>query len=249
LALLDVHNLPIETVDVLGIPVHVLTMADAVAAIERFIQARTPRLVVTADASGLVMARDDAGWRKLLLSADLVTPDSSGVVWAMKRAGVHLSERVSGCDLVGELCGLSAERGYRLYLLGAAPGVAERAAENMASAYPGCVVVGTHHGYFSDAAEPEVLERIRSARPDVLLVAMGMPKQERWIAEHMNRLRVPVSIGVGGTLDVFAGVVRRAPRLFQRSGIEWIWRLAHNPRKIGKVLALPRFAFRVLKGQ
>jgi N-acetylglucosaminyldiphosphoundecaprenol N-acetyl-beta-D-mannosaminyltransferase len=232
---------------VLGIPVHQVTIADALVTIEEFIRERRPHLVVTADACGLVLARGDAALHDLLLAADLVTPDSAGVVWAMRRKGAHIPDRVSGCDLTAELCRLSAEKGYRIYLVGAAEGVAGRAADRLRARYAGCQIVGTDSGYFTEAEEESILQRIHEASPDVLLVAMGMPKQEKWIVAHMQSLRVPVSIGVGGTLDVYAGLIRRAPRAVQRMSMEWLWRLLQNPRKMRKVIVLPKFVCMVLR--
>lgn len=224
-------------------------MSDALRWVQTFIHERVPRLVVTLDAGGLVLATRDREWAKLLASADLITPDSSGIVWALRRSGLAIRGRVAGCDMAGELCRLSQQHGYRVYLLGAAPGVAEKAARALATAYPGCCIVGSYHGYFRESEEPEVLARIIEAKPDILLVAMGMPRQEKWIARHRERLGVPVSIGVGGTLDVYAGVAKRAPRAFQRLGLEWLWRVARNPRKVGKVLTLPTFVLMVLRNQ
>jgi N-acetylglucosaminyldiphosphoundecaprenol N-acetyl-beta-D-mannosaminyltransferase len=148
-------------------------------------------------------------------------------------------------ELVAQLARLSHERGYRLYFLGAAPGVAERAASTLRQRFPNAQIVGITHGYFSPEAEPTVLAHIRQARPDVLLVGMGMPRQEKWIARHKQTLGVPVSVGVGGSFDIYAGVVRRAPRWMQRYGLEWLWRLMQDPRKIAKVRNLPRFVWLV----
>lgn len=246
---LEIERDSLPRAEVLGVPVHLVTMASTLETIESFIRERTPRLVVTADASGIVLALKDRDWKALIARADLVTPDSSGVVWALRRKGYSVAGRVSGCDLAAELCRLGAEKGYRVYLLGASPGVAEKAAEELRTRYVGCQVVGSDDGYFTEAEEPGVVARIREANPDVLLVAMGMPKQEKWIDKHRLQLGVPVSIGVGGTLDVFAGVAKRAPRLVQRLNLEWLWRLAQNPRKIGKVMTLPTFALRILYGK
>jgi len=244
---LETRREPIPSAELLGAPIHLVTMPTALQEIERFIAERTPRLIITMDASGLVMAQDDEAWRDLVRRADLVTPDSSGVVWALRRRGANVQGRVSGCDLAAELGRLSAEKGYRIYLLGAAPGVAEKASAELQGRYPGCRIVGVDDGYFTEAEEPAVLGRIKAAGPDLLLVAMGMPKQEKWIAKHLGTLGVPVSMGVGGTLDVFAGIAKRAPKLVQRLNMEWFWRLAQNPKKIGKVMTLPIFVLRVLR--
>lgn len=224
-------------------------MEEALASIERFIQERLPRQVVTVDANALVLAQRDVEFRQILSEADLITPDGIGILWAAQRCGTPLPERVPGVELMAKLVQLSQEKGYRLFLLGAAPKVAEAAACNLLNRYPAAQLVGTHHGYFQPEEEPDLLERIRQVKPDVLLVAMGMPKQEKWIAAHKQRLQVPVSIGVGGSFDVFAGRVKRAPPFFQKHGLEWLWRLMQDPRKLSKVRNLPYFVWLVIRKQ
>jgi N-acetylglucosaminyldiphosphoundecaprenol N-acetyl-beta-D-mannosaminyltransferase len=180
-------------------------------------------------------------------TAALVTPDGFGLLWAGRRLGQPFPERVSGVDLVERLTHLSHAKGYRLYLLGAAPGVAERAAQNLLACYPNAQIVGVQHGYFTSADEPAIVAQVAAAQPDVLLVGMGMPRQEKWAWRHRQQLGVPVMIGVGGSFDVYGGVVKRAPKWLQRIGGEWLWRLIQDPRKIKKVRNLPRFAWRVLR--
>ncbi|MDW8104003.1 MAG: WecB/TagA/CpsF family glycosyltransferase [Armatimonadota bacterium] len=233
----------IPAVSLFGVRVHAVSMEEAVRHVLRFVREGVPRQVVTADSSMVVMAQEDAHLRDIINHADLVTPDSIGILWACRRRGIALPERVSGVDLVARLAQVSAQTGLRLYFLGAKPGVAEEAARRLQAYYPGVCIVGCQHGYFPPKAEPEVVEHIREARPDVLCVAMGIPKQEKWIALYREALKVPVSIGVGGTFDVLSGRVRRAPLWMQRIGMEWLWRVGHNPRKISKVMLLPRFAW------
>ncbi len=238
------ENIP--AVSVFGVRVHAVSMDEAVRHILRFVEEGAPRQVVTADSSMVVMAQTDSHLRDIINRADLVTPDSIGILWACRRHHIAMPERVSGVDIVIRLARLSAQKGLRLFLLGAQPGVAEEAVKRLQTTYPGVQIVGYHHGYFSPESEPEVIETIRQARPDVLCVAMGIPKQEKWIERYRHELGVPVSIGVGGTLDVLSGRVQRAPLWMQRMGMEWLWRVGHNPRKIGKVMLLPRFAWMVL---
>ncbi len=223
-----------------------VTMEHALAAMARFIAEGGPHHVITLDASMCVAARRDLDLRRIVLQADLVTPDSAGILWAARRAGAPLPERVSGVEIVERLAEVSAVKGISLYLLGSAPGVAEEAAVRMRERCRGCRIVGTRHGYFGPSDEGALIEDIRAAAPDVLCVALGIPKQERWIAAHREALGVPVMIGVGGTLDVLSGRVRRAPLWMQRRGLEWVYRLMSNPRKIRKVLSLPRFMMMVL---
>lgn len=232
---------------ILGIGVDQVTSEEAVSRIETMIAERTPRLVVTADSTGIMIAQQDESFRELLNGADLVTPDSVGVVWALRRSGLKDVEKVSGVDLVDLLCARSADKGYRLFFLGAAPGVAELAQEQMRLRHPGCNIVGTRHGFFPPDSDPIVASEIAQTKPDVLFVAMGMPRQEKFIAATRQIIRAPVAMGVGGSFDVFSGKTKRAPKLIQSLKIEWLWRLLLNPRKIQKVRMLPRFAWRVLR--
>lgn len=240
----------IPTLDLLGMKVHRVNRAETARILQRFIDSGEPHLVVTADASGHVIASQDPEFLRIVNNADLVTPDSTGVLWAAKRLGTPLQERVSGVELAEELCRESARRGYGVYFYGAAPGVAEEAAETMRQRYPGCNIVGTADGFQNSPEQQAALLRdIQQKRPAVLLVAMGIPKQEKWIVQHLEQIRVPVCIGVGGTLDVFSGRVDRAPLWMQRNGLEWLYRLYRNPKKYAKVATLPWFVLRVLTRQ
>lgn len=236
-------------VSLFGVRVHAVSMGEALQHILRFVREGVPRQVVTADSSMVVMAQKDDHLRHIMNQADLVTPDSIGILWACRRHGIHMPERVSGVDIVMRLAQVSAQTGLRLYFLGAQPGVAEQAAQRLQERFPGVQIAGCHHGYFSHEEEGEIVEHIREAAPDVLCVALGIPKQEKWIDRYRNVLQVPVGIGVGGTFDVLSGRVRRAPLWMQRMGMEWLWRVGHNPRKISKVMLLPRFAWMVLSNQ
>ena len=232
----------------LDLPIDPIRPEDALSLLETWMrEKKTPRHVVTADASMCVMARSDDALRDIVVGADLVTPDGAGILWASRLLGHPLTAKVSGVDLVAELCRLSAQHGYRLFFLGAAPEVARQAADNLESRYPGAQIVGVRDGFFSSAEEESVLKQIENAAPDALLVAFGIPKQEKWITAHKARLNVPVSIGIGGSFDVYSGRVRRAPVWMQNAGLEWLHRLAANPKKIGKVMTLPRFVLLALR--
>ncbi|MGC8784445.1 MAG: WecB/TagA/CpsF family glycosyltransferase [Armatimonadota bacterium] len=239
----------ISAVSLFGVRVHAVSMDEAIQHILRFTREDTPRQVVTADSSMVVTAQRDDHLRDIINRADLVTPDSIGILWACRRRGIQLPERVSGVDIVIRLAQISAQTGLRLYFLGAQPGVAEEAAQRLQARFPGVRIAGCQHGYFPLEAEPEIVRQVREAQPDVLCVAMGIPKQEKWIDRYRHVLKVPVSIGVGGTFDVLSGRVRRAPLWMQRIGMEWLWRVGHNPRKISKVVLLPRFVWMVLTNQ
>ncbi len=236
-----------DRVRILGMPVDVLTMDGCMERISGFVQSGRPHLVVTADSSGIVQAQTDPGLAELYHTADLVTPDSAGVVWAMRRAGRSVPSRVSGVDIVDHVCGMSAERGWRVFFLGAAPGVAELAAERMRLRHPGCNIVGARHGYFPPESDAVVAAEVAETKPDILFVAMGIPRQEKFIRATESIVGAKVAMGVGGSFDVFSGKVKRAPKLLQKLRMEWAWRLAQNPKKIGKVMLLPRFVLMILR--
>lgn len=228
-------------------PVDAITMDGCMESIASFVRSGTPHLVVTADASGIVQAQTDAALAELYETADLVTPDSAGVVWALRRAGHPIPARVSGVDIVDRVCEVSSDTGWRIYFLGGKPGVAELAAERMRLRRPGCNIVGARHGYFPPESDEVVAAEVAEAKPDILFVAMGIPRQEKFIRATESIIGAKVAMGVGGTFDVFSGKVRRAPRLLQGMKMEWMWRLAQNPKKIDKVRLLPRFVSMVLR--
>lgn len=234
-----------ERVEILGVKVDAVTMAEAVAFVENLIAARKPSIVATANAEMLMRATHDAELHSILNAAELVVPDGAGTVWAAHHLGYEMPERVAGFDLVQELLKLAPEKSQRIFLFGSAPGVAEKAKAKAESLYPGIQIVGTRNGFFSPADESEIVTQIRSAHTDILLAALGVPKQEKWLAAHKSELNVPVSIGVGGTLDVMAGVVRRAPRWMQRAKLEWLFRAMLQPSRAGRLIALPKFVLKV----
>jgi len=234
-------------VDILGIGVDPVTMNDALNIMQGYIAERVPRLIVTADAAGIVAAQSDAQWRSILETADLVTPDSVGVLWAAERRGDAMPERVSGVDMVEAFVKSSAVNKNRIYFLGAAPGIAASARDSLSKKYPGANIVGVQDGFFGEAETNLIVEKVRDARPDVLFVAMGIPKQEKFIKDHMYEIGAPVNMGVGGSFDVLSGSVKRAPAWLQRLQLEWLWRLIQNPKKWRKVAALPKFWWLVLR--
>jgi N-acetylglucosaminyldiphosphoundecaprenol N-acetyl-beta-D-mannosaminyltransferase len=232
----------------LGVPVAAVTMDEALDILERFIPERRTHLVVTSDASALVRAQEDEEFRSIVQRADLVTPDGIGVVWSARLLGLPVYERVPGVELMAKLCERAAQKGWRVFLLGAKSGVAEMAARNLQARYPGLQIVGTHHGYFSPDEEPQVIAQIKAAQPDILFVAFGIPKQEKWIAKHADELQVPICIGVGGSFDVYAGIVQRAPEWVQRLCLEWLYRTLKDPkRRLPRLLAIPKLLWLVAK--
>ncbi len=230
-----------ERLELLEVPVDPLTMAEALARIETFILARTPHHVFTADALGIMRAQDDPELLDIVRQADLITPDGAGVMFASGLHGARLPERVSGVDLVEQLSALSAGKGYRIYLFGAAPGVADAAAVCLKSRYPSLRIAGSRHGFFAPEEEAGIVRDIAAAQPDILFVALGIPKQEQFIRRHFHELGVPAMLGIGGSFDVISGRLHRAPHWMQRLSLEWLYRLLQEPSRLPRITALPRF--------
>lgn len=226
-------------IDVLGVQFDNVTMEQAVEKAAAMIEAGGAHYAVTPNAEFVQRAEKDAAFRDALNSADLVLPDGIGVVYAAKILGQPLSGRVPGCDFADALCAWMAANGKMLYLLGAKPGVAEQAAENLKKAHPGLLVCGTHDGYFQE--DGPVVQDIRAANADVVFVCLGAPKQENWMIEHGAQTGASFLIGLGGSLDVFAGTVKRAPAVWQKLGLEWLYRLMKQPSRIGRMAKLPLF--------
>lgn len=234
-----------KRVYVLGQPIDCVTMPQTVAILEKFLGQEGTKLVLTADSNAFINAASDEEYARIFREAALITPDSSGPVWAMNKLGHSISARVSGVDIVEELCKLSVCTGASLYFLGAAPGIAEKAAKNLEVRYPGMKIAGFRDGFFSADDDLKVAEEIAAARPDILIAAMGMPRQELFILNTASVIGAKVGIGVGGSLDVHSGTVQRAPVLIQKIRMEWLWRLLLNPKKIAKVKNLPVFWWRI----
>lgn len=235
----------VERVSVLGLPTDRVSLSQTEEILTKFLDSERTHLVFTADSNAYICAQTDERYRRCFEEASLVTPDSAGPAWALGRYGKPVPGRVSGVDLVEVLCRISAATGARVFFLGSAPGVAEAAARNLVEKYPGCVVVGSRDGYFGTSTNEEVALEIAKSEPDILLVGMGMPRQEEFILDTASIIRAKIGIGVGGSLDVHSGMVKRAPAIFQKLRIEWVWRTILNPRKLEKVRNLPRFYLQV----
>ena len=230
--------------EILGVNVDAVTMIQAVQKVAELVEKKIPSLVATANAEMLMMANSDFELQKILNSAAMVVPDGAGTVWAARHLGYDMPERVAGVDLVTNLF----SKGYKFYFFGAAEGVAGLAAENAQKKYS-AKIVGTRNGFFSADDEPKIISDINNSGADILLVGLGVPKQEKWIFNNLEKLNVAVSIGVGGTFDVLAGKVKRAPRFMQRAKLEWLFRAMLQPSRAGRLLALPKFVYKVVKSK
>lgn len=223
--------------DVLGVAFDNVTKEEAVGRAMALLEEQGCHLVATPNPEIIQMARRDAVFSRVLAGAALVLADGIGVVLAARILGRSLKGRVPGIDFAAALMERLAETDKRLFLLGARPGVAEEAAQKLSVQYPGLTICGTHDGYFQQ--DGPVVETIRAARADVVFVCLGAPRQEKWAAEHGPATGARLFAGLGGSLDVFAGRVKRAPVLFQRLGLEWLFRLFREPSRIGRMVKLP----------
>ncbi len=230
-----------KTVDIMGVPVDNVTMDKAVDRVISFLSEDKVHSVYTPNAEIMMAAQRDANLKNILMTADLLVADGAGVVLASKILGCNLPERVAGFDLINRVFSLSGKKKFKLFLFGGKPEVAEQAGHKITSLYPGVEIAGCRNGYFSKENEPEIINQINSSGANILLVALGAPKQELWIHEHKNLLTTSVCIGVGGSLDVFAGTAKRAPVFFQKNGLEWLYRLYKEPWRYKRMLDLPRF--------
>jgi len=230
-------------VDILGISVDIYSMQDTVEKIRQAVEGQNQIRVVTANPEMINASERNESLKKLINSADIVTADGIGVVWAAGRLGTLGLERVTGIDLVQALFPIADRGQWRIFFLGGKPGVAEQAANHVVMKNHG-IAWDAMHGYFSLEEEPGVIDKIRKFQPDVLLVGLGAPRQEDWIAEHPGLAFV--SVGVGGSFDALAGIVVRAPKRIQELHVEWLYRLWKEPWRWKRQAILPRFVIKVL---
>ena len=232
-----------ESVEVFGLKVHDLDYSQALKRVREFILAGEPRWAVSINPEKAVKARRDKSLQQVLTKGDICLPDGMGVVLAARLLHKRNLKRITGIDLMKELVKAAPREGHSIFLLGSKPGVAEEAARRWKDRHPGLKIAGTHHGYFSSPREEEeVIEKIREASPHILFVALGSPRQEYWITSHLEELGVPFVMGVGGSLDVEAGVTVRAPSWCQKLGLEWLYRLLREPTRVKRFSFLPLFA-------
>lgn len=231
---------PRDTVEIWGIPFDRLTMAQSVDAIDRLIQRRIPSFVVTANLNYCMLHDRDEHVRRISSEADLILADGQPIVWRSRIESTRLPVRVAGSEMIRHLCSRAAEKGHRVFFLGGAQGVAETCAARLKKMYPDLQVAGTLCPPFRPLSELEhtaLLQRIGEAEPDLLLVAFGQPKGEKWIHENYRTLGVPVSIQLGASFDFIAGTATRAPEIYQRFGVEWAYRMMSDPKRL-----VPRYA-------
>lgn len=240
---------PAHSVPLLGVRVDDVTFGETLALLEAYIASGRPHRVCTVNPEFIMRAQRDAEFRRVLAQSDLNIPDGTFLLWAARRKGECLRERVTGSDTLPLFAEVAARKGYRLFFLGAAEGTAQKAADVLRARCPGLEIAGCYAGSPAAAEEDEIAARVRAARPDALFVAYGAPQQDKWIARNAARLNVPLMMGVGGTLDFIAGAVPRAPRWMQRLELEWLYRLARQPWRWRRQIAIWQFAWLTVIGR
>ncbi|MDD3863109.1 MAG: WecB/TagA/CpsF family glycosyltransferase [Eubacteriales bacterium] len=234
-----------KKIDILGIPVDDVTLGDALSVFENLLRGDRMTLIATPNSEILMRASGDSALKNILRRAELVIPDGIGLLYASKILGRPLRERVTGIDFSWNALKLSAQLDCRVYFLGGKPGIAEKAAENMKLQIPGLQIAGTRHGYFTEEEIPSIIEKINGSGADFICVALGSPRQEQFIDAHRDLLHAKVGIGIGGSLDIWSGTLKRAPAFYRNNGLEWLYRLKQQPSRIRRISVLPLFLLKV----
>lgn len=236
----------VKTVKILGVKFHNVTLDEALGRFVHLLEGERLGTVFTPNPEIVMAAQDDNELKNILLEGDLVIPDGIGVIYASKVHGLGLQHRVPGIELMNKILKHCNTNRLSIYLFGGKPGVAEKAAVKIKEAYPNLIIKGHQHGYYDEVESLTIVDRINETKPDVLFVALGAPRQEKWIANNRKILNAKVAMGVGGSLDVWAGVAKRAPLIFQKIHLEWFYRLMKDPSRIGRMMVLPKFMLKVL---
>lgn len=236
----------LKEVKILGVKIHKVTMSEAFNVFLNLLNQNTCQTIFTPNTEIVMAAQEDKELKTILAQGDLVIPDGIGLIYASNIHNLGLEERVPGVELMDKMLKFCHTTKKTVFILGGKPGVADRAAENILSEYPNIKVKGTQDGYFSEDDELKVIDKINDVRPDVLFVALGAPKQEKWIYKHKKILNVKVAMGVGGGVDIWAGTAKRAPKVFIDMHLEWFYRLVMNPSRFGRMLSIPKFLIKVM---
>jgi N-acetylglucosaminyldiphosphoundecaprenol N-acetyl-beta-D-mannosaminyltransferase len=239
-----------KLIKILSVNIDRLNQRQAVERVRELItRSSQASLVVTPNSEMLALAAEDRELARILNSADLATADGIGVVMASKILGEPLEERVAGFDLISLLFKEFAEEDFNFYFLGGKPGIVDRAAANLKIKYPNLNIAGYHHGYLDRENQQQIIDQINEKNIDLLLVGMGVPLQEKFLDNNLKKLDVGAAVTVGGSFDVLAGEVNRAPLWMQKAALEWFYRLLQEPSRFGRMLSLPKFIFLVIKSK
>ncbi len=236
-----------ERIEILGVPIDCVDMEQSLETVDAMIQGNSAKTVIAVNPEKIIKAQTDPKLLRLLQQSGLLIPDGIGAVVAARILYGKSMSRVPGSELMPEICKRSISKGYKLFLLGAEPEVNEKAVEVLKIRYPGVNIVGHQHGYYSEGEIPKIIKDINDSQADVLFVALGSPRQELWMEEYLQKLNIKVCQGVGGTFDVIAGKVKRAPAIFRKIHMEWLYRLLAQPQRLLRQTALPKFVYLVFK--
>ena len=230
-----------------GVTVDNISLNYALTKVQHWIKTeRTPHIIVTPDALAALRSRTDENYRRIVRGAGLVLPDGAGLIGALKLIGTPIQERIPGVEFTEHLCRRAAYEGWRVWMLGGAPGVAETAAERLAEKFPGLTVSGTCDGFFKPEDTDEICSAIRRAETDILFVGLGVPKQEYWLEEYLGKTGAVVGMGIGGSMDVISGRLTRAPKIWQKVGMEWLYRVIQEPWRWRRLTKLPLFVWYIV---
>lgn len=243
-----------DTIKIFGVEIDKLTQVEVVEKIKCFLKEDQTRAIYTPNTEIVMEAKKDERLKQIINDGDIVIPDGIGLIYASRIKKKDLPERVTGFDVSCEILELANKEGYRLFLLGGADGVAKEASENLIKKYPNIRIAGFQNGFFKGAhignaghiEEVKILENINNSEADILFVGLGAPKQEIWIDENKNKLNCKLIIGNGGTVDILAGRIERAPDIYQKLGLEWLYRLVKDPKRIKRQMVIPLFILTIL---
>lgn len=243
-----------ESIRIMGVRIDKVTLDLAIEKVHSYLQGNKTNVIYTPNTEIVMAANKDKELKNLLNQGNLVIPDGIGLIYASKIKKRELPERVTGFDLSVKMLKLASKEGYSIFLLGGKEGVAKEAEEKISERFPKIKIAGSHHGYFKGAhigfsgheEEKKVIEEINNSNADILFVGFGAPRQEKWIHSNKDKLKCKVIIGNGGTIDILAGRVKRAPLIYQRLGLEWLYRLVKEPWRIKRQIVLPKFMLKVL---
>lgn len=236
----------IRRIEILGVPVDCVSMQQTLDVVDELIKGDKPQAIIAVNPEKVIKAQQDPLLAKRLMNAGLLIPDGIGVVFAARILGLAKIDRVAGAELMPEICNLAKTKGYRIFLFGANSEVNQKTRDKLIKEYPGIQIVGNRDGYVKDEEMPLLINEINDSQAQILFIALGSPKQELWMEQYLPQLNIKVCQGVGGTFDVIAGVVMRAPLGFRRFHLEWLYRLLSNPKRMLRQTALPKFLYQVV---
>ena len=237
-----------DIIKILGVPIDNITKEEAGKITLDLVRTsnKSCKMIFAPNTEFIMKAQKDKEFFDILKTAKLATPDSVGIMWGAKMQGKKFKARIPGQAYFRKIIELSDKEGLTVYLLGGMPGIVEKAKENLLKIYPNAKIVGIHNGFFDKEEEEKIIKEINELQPNMLFVATGHPRQEKWIYNNRHRLKVDVAAGQGGTYDYEAGRIKRAPKLVQKLGIEWLWRLVIEPSRIVRMMALPKYVLKLV---